>query len=232
MKTLSLNSCLQCLMEHNGTRKPMQTKFDGVDHQFDMWHLCKSICKKLIAVSKRKICKDITYWITPINHLWWSAQRIFAKLKFVIQENLKIFKARFWSSAQSVCPSEWPPWLLEPCHTTDMYLDNKQLWKKRASTSLGEKRFKKVHPKQKKDWVAKAILESFVDDKWWANLRRANSPSWKFCLTPSEFVFREFFTSFATHSPISMDDHLFEINVWFNQHSYREIIGLLYMRRR
>ncbi|XP_002939397.1 uncharacterized protein LOC100487738 [Xenopus tropicalis] len=56
-------------------RKLMATKYKKIDHQFDVWRLCKSLHRKLLAASKKRKCKDISRWISAItNHLWWSAQ--------------------------------------------------------------------------------------------------------------------------------------------------------------
>ncbi|XP_031752655.1 uncharacterized protein LOC116408816 [Xenopus tropicalis] len=60
---------------HSVIKNIMSSKFENIDHQFDVWHLCKSIHKKLLAASKKRNCSDIASWITPItNHLWWSSQ--------------------------------------------------------------------------------------------------------------------------------------------------------------
>ncbi|XP_031755428.1 uncharacterized protein LOC108644833 isoform X2 [Xenopus tropicalis] len=60
---------------HNVIKTIMSSTFKHIDHQFDVWHLCKSIHKKLLAASKKRNCRDIASWISPItNHLWWSSQ--------------------------------------------------------------------------------------------------------------------------------------------------------------
>ena len=46
-----------------------------IDHQFDPWHLAKSVSKKLATASKKSGCNDLAPWIPSIvNHLWWSAE--------------------------------------------------------------------------------------------------------------------------------------------------------------
>jgi len=50
----------------------MKKEFPGVSHQFDVWHVAKSITKKLTAKGKTKECEDLNPWIQSIsNHLWW-----------------------------------------------------------------------------------------------------------------------------------------------------------------
>ena len=44
------------------------------DHQFDVWHIAKSIKKKLVQAAKTSGNEDLMPWISAIqNHLWWSA---------------------------------------------------------------------------------------------------------------------------------------------------------------
>ena len=45
-----------------------------IDHQFDVWHVSKSVVKKLSQKGKGKRCEDLRPWIRSVaNHLWWSA---------------------------------------------------------------------------------------------------------------------------------------------------------------
>ena len=57
---------------HTGIRKHMREKEKSISQQFDVWHFCKSIRKKLIAATKKKCNKELNDWIRPIcNHFWW-----------------------------------------------------------------------------------------------------------------------------------------------------------------
>ena len=59
---------------HVQIRSIMKKEFSNVDHQFDVWHLCKSLKKKLTGKAKSKGCEDLNFWIKAIcNHLWWCA---------------------------------------------------------------------------------------------------------------------------------------------------------------
>ena len=45
-----------------------------MDHQFDVWHLAKSVTKKLTEKAKKKDRGDLFPWIKSVsNHLWWCA---------------------------------------------------------------------------------------------------------------------------------------------------------------
>eukprot|EP00079_Xenopus_tropicalis_P027914 XP_012822337.1 PREDICTED: uncharacterized protein LOC100494649 [Xenopus tropicalis] len=87
IKNIALEKCLENLEQkgvdikvlatdrHSSIRNIMKTKNYIINHQFDVWHICKSLVIKLRAASKKRKCKDIAQWIGPItNHLWWCAQ--------------------------------------------------------------------------------------------------------------------------------------------------------------
>ena len=60
---------------HVGIRADMKRNFPEIDHQVDVWHLAKSITKKLTEKSKKKDCGDLSPGIKSIsNHLWWCAE--------------------------------------------------------------------------------------------------------------------------------------------------------------
>ena len=51
----------------------MRTKFLKIIHQYDVWHLSKSVTKKLIKKAKKKCNEELLPWIQSVsNHLWWS----------------------------------------------------------------------------------------------------------------------------------------------------------------
>ena len=58
---------------HVGIRADMKRNFPEIE--FDVWHLAKSITKKLTEKSKKKDCGELSPWIKSIsNHLWWCAE--------------------------------------------------------------------------------------------------------------------------------------------------------------
>ena len=61
---------------HTGIKALMRTEYKerGVEHQVDVWHLCKNIKSKLAKKAKKKECEELAPWIKSVtNHLWWSA---------------------------------------------------------------------------------------------------------------------------------------------------------------
>ena len=57
---------------HTGIRKHMREKEKSISQQFDVWHFCKSIRKKLIAAATKKCNKELSDWIRSIcTHFWW-----------------------------------------------------------------------------------------------------------------------------------------------------------------
>lgn len=59
---------------HPQVRKYMREKRKYIVYQFDVWHVAKSIFKKLLKKSKKKTCQSLEPWIPSIrNHLWWSS---------------------------------------------------------------------------------------------------------------------------------------------------------------
>ena len=56
----------------------MKTKYP---HQYDIWHVAKSIGKKLVQKGKTKKCETVLSWVQFItNHLWWCAQEHITKI--------------------------------------------------------------------------------------------------------------------------------------------------------
>lgn len=59
---------------HPSITSIMKKDYKSIEHQHDVWHIVKSVKKKLIAKSKFKDCVDLLPWLPAIsNHLWWSA---------------------------------------------------------------------------------------------------------------------------------------------------------------
>ena len=54
---------------------------DNIDHQFDVWHFCKSVKVKLLNAAKKKACEELKQWIKLIcKHFWWSQGTIQKKV--------------------------------------------------------------------------------------------------------------------------------------------------------
>ncbi|CAI6351328.1 unnamed protein product [Macrosiphum euphorbiae] len=58
---------------HKGIRCYIRTHHPNIEHEFDVWHLSKSLTKRLKTLEKNH--HSAFMWKTSIiNHLWWSAQ--------------------------------------------------------------------------------------------------------------------------------------------------------------
>ena len=56
---------------HPGVASLMKKDYSFVDHQYDVWHMAKSITKMLSIKAKTKHCGQLYPWIQSIsNHLW------------------------------------------------------------------------------------------------------------------------------------------------------------------
>ena len=53
----------------------MKKEYSFTEHQYDVWHMAKSVTKKLTKKAKAKYCGQLYPWIQSFsNHLWWAAQ--------------------------------------------------------------------------------------------------------------------------------------------------------------
>ena len=60
---------------HTGVASLMKKEYSFIEHQFDVWHMAKSVTKKITKKAKAKYCGQLYPWIQSIsNHFWWSAQ--------------------------------------------------------------------------------------------------------------------------------------------------------------
>jgi len=59
---------------HVGVQSLIKEKYPEINHQFDVWHVSKSIRKKLHQKALKKGATDLMPWVRCItNHLYWSA---------------------------------------------------------------------------------------------------------------------------------------------------------------
>ena len=59
---------------HTGIAKWINDSCKETKHFFDIWHVARSITKKLLKASKEKGCEVIASWIKGIRkHLYWCA---------------------------------------------------------------------------------------------------------------------------------------------------------------
>ncbi|XP_028516206.1 uncharacterized protein LOC110243638 [Exaiptasia diaphana] len=57
---------------HRGIAKWIRISCPQTQHYYDIWHIARSVTKKLLKASKEKGCEGIACWIKAIkNHLYW-----------------------------------------------------------------------------------------------------------------------------------------------------------------
>ena len=50
----------------------MNTDRPDFIHQYDVYHVAKSVTKKLTKAGQKKNCEQLLLWVQSIsNHLWW-----------------------------------------------------------------------------------------------------------------------------------------------------------------
>ena len=53
----------------------MRMEYPSINHQFDVWHLAKSVTKEVCKAGLQKGYKELLPWLHSIsNHPWWSAK--------------------------------------------------------------------------------------------------------------------------------------------------------------
>ena len=76
---------------HVSIKSDMKRNYPDVDHQFDVWHLAKSVTKKLTEKAKKKDCGDLFPWIKSVsNHLWWCADTCTANKELLWEKWISI----------------------------------------------------------------------------------------------------------------------------------------------
>ncbi len=59
---------------HIQVSKYMAGQHADISHQYDVWHMAKSIMKRLSVKAKTKACAELMPWLSSINnHFWWCA---------------------------------------------------------------------------------------------------------------------------------------------------------------
>ncbi|CAJ0944241.1 unnamed protein product [Ranitomeya imitator] len=110
---------------HAAIRKVMREKYPNIQHQFNVWHLAKSVGKKILAASKKKEANKK-------NHLWWSSRtcrrdsdQLILRWKSMLQHVINIHE---WSGSEPYIACEDLP-------LTAAKLDNTK-WLEPTSTAL------------------------------------------------------------------------------------------------
>jgi hypothetical protein len=84
---------------HRGVGVLLRSRYPNIHHKFDVWHLAKSLVKRLTKVEKKS--RLLSQWHRAItNHLWWSAQ--------TCEGNSELLLEKFTSLLNHVCNiHEW-----------------------------------------------------------------------------------------------------------------------------
>ena len=99
---------------HVSIKSDMKCIYPDVDHQFDEWHLVKSVTKKLTEKAKKKDCSDLFPWIKSVsNHLWWCADTCNGDKELLREKWISIVhhtvKIHQWDSADYYHECPHPP---------------------------------------------------------------------------------------------------------------------------
>ena len=99
---------------HVSIKSDMKRNYPDVDHQFDVWHLAKSVTKKLTEKAKKKDCGDLFAWIKSVsNHLWWCADTCNANKELLREKWISIVhhtaNIHQWDSADLYHECPHPP---------------------------------------------------------------------------------------------------------------------------
>ncbi|KAK3743480.1 hypothetical protein QZH41_013093, partial [Actinostola sp. cb2023] len=77
---------------HRGIAKWIRESYANTQHYYDIWHVARSISKKLLAASKEKGCGVIKDWMKGIRrHLYWCATSTKAGFQALITAKWKSF---------------------------------------------------------------------------------------------------------------------------------------------
>ncbi|KAL9975035.1 hypothetical protein ACROYT_G012151 [Oculina patagonica] len=102
VESQGIEVCVISTDRHSQISKEMRVNHPDKDHQYDPWHLAKSISKKLGSAANKKGCGELKPWIPSIiNHLWWSAT--------TCEGNPELLKEKWCSVIHHVTNRhEWP----------------------------------------------------------------------------------------------------------------------------
>lgn len=74
LQQLGLSIAIFVSDRHRGIAKWIRETCVNTIHYYDIWHVARSITKKLLSASKEKGCERIKYWLKGIRrHLYWCA---------------------------------------------------------------------------------------------------------------------------------------------------------------
>jgi hypothetical protein len=150
----------------------MLKKYPTIKHQFDAWHVAKSIRKKLNGVSQKKVNSDLSPWSqSRSNHLWWCASNCNANADLLVES---------WSSIIH--------------HTVNRHEFSGETCTKCAHPSLSDEQQRRSKKWQVPDSAAHNALKSIVlNKKLLKDLRHLN----KFCHIGNLEVYHSLMTKYC-----------------------------------
>ena len=75
VKSSSIDTNRLATDRHPSVVKLMREKYSNIERVFDVWHVSKSLQKKLHRVSTTKVNSSLQLWSKSIvNHVWWAAE--------------------------------------------------------------------------------------------------------------------------------------------------------------
>ncbi len=94
---------------HVGVQSLLKEEYPKINHQFDVWHVKKNVCKKLHKKAQKKGATELLDWENCIgNHLYWCAS--------TCGGNAKLLREKWLSCVHHVVDChEWNGELLEQC---------------------------------------------------------------------------------------------------------------------
>ena len=101
LQRLGLSIAVFVSDRHRGIAKWIRENCPNTNHFFDIWHVARSVTKKLLSASKEKGCEIIKDWMKGIKrHMYWCATS--TKAGF---ESLMLAK---WNSFMRHVPTQQP----------------------------------------------------------------------------------------------------------------------------
>lgn len=139
MEKEGLDRCLEFLIQsglsietlatdrHLGIQAYMRLEHPEIDHQFDVWHLAKSVTKNLTKRASKGDASALNQWIQSIsNHLYWCAQTAAGNADLLVEK---------WLSCTHhvVNIHTWNGGMMSQCEHGEYPSDDRTAWLKQDS---------------------------------------------------------------------------------------------------
>lgn len=116
---------------HRGIAKWIRESQPGCAHFFDIWHIARSIGKKMLQLGKEKGCEKIADWVKGVrNHLYWCATSTKEGFQEMITAKWKSFMEHVANKHEN-----HPSTLFKKCAHDE--IDNRR-WIRRGTTAYNK----------------------------------------------------------------------------------------------